>query len=156
MAFDEYFAGDARRRQILEEHTSMFGRMSRVRLLPDGRGLMLVEFLRAFDWPSEVFEVDWRGGGSKRVFRTKDCAVTDVLALPGCCAYLAGIAQPISSTVRSPVPEKVRFFNSTTFAVWEEMDVDYRAVATYVILAAANQDSIWAATDTGMILHLVK
>ena len=38
---------------------------------------------------------------------------------------------------------------------WKEMDVDYRAVATALMLAGPDRDHLWVATDTGMILHLV-
>jgi hypothetical protein len=34
--------------------------------------------------------------------------------------------------------------------------VDYRAEATATILAAAEDDHLWMATDTGMILKLVR
>ena len=34
------------------------------------------------------------------------------------------------------------------------MKVDYRAVAGSVMLAGPDEDHLWAATDTGMILHL--
>jgi hypothetical protein len=36
------------------------------------------------------------------------------------------------------------------------MTVDYRAVAHSVLLAGPDEDHVWAATDTGMILKLVK
>ena len=39
---------------------------------------------------------------------------------------------------------------------WTEMPVDYKAVATTLVLAGPDRDHLWAATDTGMILHLVK
>jgi len=37
---------------------------------------------------------------------------------------------------------------------WSEMPVDYRAVAQSLVLAGPDPDHLWAATDTGMILHL--
>ncbi len=37
---------------------------------------------------------------------------------------------------------------------WDEMKVDYRAVARTVMLAGPDAEHVWAATDTGMILHL--
>jgi hypothetical protein len=36
------------------------------------------------------------------------------------------------------------------------MPVDYRAVATKVIIRSAGDGSLWAATDTGMILKLAQ
>jgi hypothetical protein len=53
------------------------------------------------------------------------------------------------------VPGKVRVLRSRDFAVWTDLDVDYRAVANRTSLAAAGDHGIWLATDNGMILKLV-
>ena len=45
---------------------------------------------------------------------------------------------------------------STNLTDWTEMDVDYKAEARSLVLAGPDADNQWAATDTGMILHLVK
>ena len=45
--------------------------------------------------------------------------------------------------------------SSVDLVEWKEMDVDYRAVATTLVLAGPDREHLWAATDTGMILHLV-
>ena len=45
---------------------------------------------------------------------------------------------------------------STDLKEWNEMEVDYRAVATSLVLAGPDPSHVWAATDTGMILRLVK
>jgi hypothetical protein len=37
---------------------------------------------------------------------------------------------------------------------WSEMAVDYRAVARRAILAGADEQNLWLATDSGMILKL--
>ena len=37
-----------------------------------------------------------------------------------------------------------------------EMEVDYRAVASSLVLAGPDAEHLWAATDTGMILRLMK
>ncbi len=134
--------------------TSMFGRITRVRLAPDGRGLGLIEFLNAFEWPSEVFELEWQSGKNRRVFRTKDSAITDVAFVSGGPAFLAGY-EPLGELARSPVPGRVRVFRSADLNDWREMEVDYRATARRVMLAAVDRDHVWAATDTGMILRLV-
>jgi len=57
-----------------------------------------------------------------------------------------------------PIPGKVRMLRSTSpnLDQWQEVPVDYRAVAGTVVLAGPDPDHLWAATDTGMILHLVK
>lgn len=133
--------------------TSMFGRITRVRLGPDGLGLGLVEFFDEFDWPSEVFRLDWRTGKSTRVFRRKDRAITDVVLPAKGSAFLAGF-EPAGRLVRSPIPGKLRILQSKDLTNWQEMDVDYRAVAHRAMLATAGEKHIWVATDTGMILRL--
>lgn len=132
--------------------TSMFGRITRVRLAAAGRGLGLVEFHDAFAWPSEVFRLDWRTGKSERVFRREDRAVTDVALLDNGPAYLAAV-EPAGKLRRSPVPGRLHILQSHDLAHWSEMPVDYRAVARRAVLAAAAPGSIWVATDTGMILR---
>jgi hypothetical protein len=38
---------------------------------------------------------------------------------------------------------------------WQEMPVDYRAVAHRAMIAGPDEKHLWIATDTGMILKLV-
>ncbi|MGA2326795.1 MAG: hypothetical protein ABSH05_10975 [Bryobacteraceae bacterium] len=134
---------------------SLFGRVTQVRMAPDGRGLGLIEFLDAFEWPAEVIGFDWRTGKSVRVFRRKDRAVTAVALPPQGPAYLAAI-EPPGALARSPVPGKLKLLQSDNFSDWKEMQVDYRAVARRAILAAPDAAHLWVATDTGMILKLVR
>ncbi|HOL70608.1 MAG TPA: hypothetical protein PLP04_04240 [Bryobacteraceae bacterium] len=133
--------------------SSMFGRVSCVRLRPDGVGLGLIEFLDAFDWPSEVIRIDWRTGKSTRAFRDQRRIVTDIAMPPGGPAYLAAI-EPPGALARSPIPGKLKILRSENLVDWTEMPVDYRAVGTSAVLAAA-QGRLWAGTSHGMILKLV-
>jgi photosystem II stability/assembly factor-like uncharacterized protein len=133
--------------------TSMFGRITRVRLAADGRGLGLVEFQDAFRWPSEVFRLDWKTGHSERVFRRDDRAVTDVALPDNGPAYLAAV-EPPGKLRPSPVPGRLHILRSDDLKTWLEMPVDYRAVARRAVLAGAGPGHIWVATDTGMILRL--
>ncbi|MGO9093737.1 MAG: WD40/YVTN/BNR-like repeat-containing protein [Bryobacteraceae bacterium] len=134
---------------------SLFGRVTQARLAPDGRGLNLIEFWDAFDWPSEVFRFDWRTGHTERVFRQKDRAVTDIALPSQGPAYLAAI-EPPGMLPRSPIPGKLKILRSDDLSHWQEMEVDYRAVAHRAILAAPDAANLWVATDTGMILQLVR
>ena len=134
---------------------SMFGRITRIRLAPDGRGLGLIQFLDRFDWPSEVLRIDWRTGQSSRVFRQEDRAVTDMALVPGGPAYLAAV-EPPGHLAHGPIPGKVKILRSDNIYNWTEMEVDYRAIARRVYLAAPDPDHAWAATDTGMIFTLVR
>ena len=52
------------------------------------------------------------------------------------------------------LPGKVKILESSDFETWSEMRVDYKAVARSVVMAGPDQDHMWVATDTGMILHL--
>lgn len=133
---------------------SIFGQVVRVRMAPDGRGLGLIEFRDAFDYPSEVMRFDWHTGKSTRAFRRKNRSVTDVALPPQGPAYLAAI-EPPGTLARSPIPGKLRMLESADLAEWKEMEVDYRAVARRAILAAPDASHAWVATDTGMILKLV-
>lgn len=133
--------------------SSMFGRVSRLRFRPDGAGLGLIEFLDAFEWPSEVVRIDWRTGKSTTAFRDKRRIVTDIAMPPDGPAYLAAV-EPPGALPRSPIPGKLRILRSENLVDWTEMPVDYRAVATSAVLAAA-QGGLWAGTSSGMILKLV-
>lgn len=129
--------------------TSMFGRLTRVRLAPGGRGLFLVEFRLDFPFPAEVYSLNWTTGKSNRVFRQRDRVVTDV-TFHNSAAYMVAAEAPGRLT-RSPVPGKLHLLTSVTLNDWSEIPVDYRAVASRAVLASAG-GRLWVATDTGMLL----
>ena len=134
--------------------TSMFGRITRHRMHPSGIGLQLIEFMQYFDWPSEVYRADVKKFISARVYREKDRAITDLTLLSNRTAYLAGY-EPPGALARLGVPGKLVILRSTDLDKWEEMEVDYRATARRAFLSNTRDNTIWAATDTGMILRLV-
>jgi hypothetical protein len=136
-----------------ESKTSLFGLMSQISLARDSHGLALLEFENYFEFPSEVYSIDLRTGKSTRAFRRKDFAVTDVAVLPGGSAFIAGF-QPGGLLARTPVPGKVRIGFNSDLKTWKTMEVDYRAVASRIVLAVIDDKHAWAATDTGMILRL--
>ncbi|MGB7760703.1 MAG: hypothetical protein WBL61_12795 [Bryobacteraceae bacterium] len=129
---------------------SLFGEMERVRLLPDGRGLGLTVYSEGFHYPSEVYRLNWHTGRNVSVYKTQDFAVSDVWLAPNGTAYLAGTV--VVGKLRDVVPGKVRVMSSTDYVVWKEMAVDYRAEAHRAILAAVDENTMWLATDMGMIL----
>ena len=133
--------------------TSLFGVISQVGLSAQGRGLALVRFLEWFDYPAEVHLLDWKAGRSARAFRQSDRDITDLAILPDGVAYLAGL-EPAGRLPGSPVPGKLKILRSRDWTDWEEMSVDYRAVAHRVVLATAAPGHLWVATDTGMVLKL--
>ena len=66
--------------------------------------------------------------------------------------YLAGIA--VSGELRTVIPGRVQVLKSQDLSKWTEMEVDYRAVARQVTFSATDDNNLWIATDTGMILKL--
>ena len=60
-----------------------------------------------------------------------------------------------AGTSQVPIPGKLKMLHSRDMDKWLEIPVDYPAVATKPVSAAADASHIWVATDTGMILKLV-
>lgn len=116
-------------------------------------GLAVFAYADSFEWPSEVYRLDFATGKSTSVFKQKDRRVTDAALFAEGPAFLAAIEPP--GRLRSaPVPGPVRILTSADLVRWAEMPVDYRAVGRSVVLAGPDSSHVWAATDTGMILHL--
>jgi photosystem II stability/assembly factor-like uncharacterized protein len=131
---------------------SLFGEMERVRFLPDGRGIGLTVYSQGFRFPSEVYRINWHTGRNVSIYKTPEFAVSDVWLAPNGTAYLAGTR--MQGKLRDVIPGKVQVMTSTDYVVWRAIDVDYRAEAHRVILAAVDEDNMWIATDMGMILKL--
>jgi hypothetical protein len=129
--------------------TSIFGQITHLKYARDGRGLALVEFHDAFDWPSEVFRIDLRSGKSTRVFRQKDRAVTDMALFPGGKAYLAAI----EASDPPKAAGKLRILRAADLENWEEMAVEI-VIGSRAILATLDTEHAWVATDSGYILRL--
>lgn len=132
---------------------SVFGETSRVRFLPDGRGLGLMVYSQDFHYPSEVMKIDWHTGRSTTVYRDTKFAVNDIWLEPDGTAYLAGIVS--QAKLRDIVPGKVQVLRSRDYLSWTELPVDYRASGHRAILAGAAGE-LWMATDAGMILKLTQ
>jgi hypothetical protein len=131
------------------DSASLLGRISKIRLSPNGTGLGLIEYDDSFRYAAEVYQVEWKTGKNTTVFRDKKFAITDVWLTPGGTAYLAGIESP--GEVRSVAPGKVKVITATDLKSWTELPADYRAVSQRVQLAGSGDD-MWLATDNGMIL----
>jgi photosystem II stability/assembly factor-like uncharacterized protein len=133
--------------------TSMFGRITRIRFGASGTGLGLVEFALAFAWPSEIYRLNYLTGKSERVYREKNRAITDVWLTNSGTGYLAGV-EVLGQLRTAGVPGKLKMLRSADLTKWTEMDADYRAVANRATLAVVDDDNLWVATDTGIILRL--
>jgi Photosynthesis system II assembly factor YCF48 len=135
-------------------NTPLFGSVDAVRLVGT-EGLDLFSYGPSFEWPSEVYKLDLNSSGAVSVFREANRKVTDIALFAGPKAYLAAV-EPTGTLNTVPIPGAVKILTSTNLTDWEEMTVDYRAQATTLCLAGPDASHLWAATDTGMILHLVK
>ena len=133
---------------------SIFGRISRARLSPDGWGLALLEYDDFFDYPSDVLFLNWKTGKNISAYKEKRRRITD-LAIAGAKGpvYLGGV-ETTGKLTAALIPGKVYIVRSLNALKWEDQEVDYRAVARHVTLAVVDADHAWAATDTGMILKL--
>jgi len=135
---------------------SVFGQITKISMTPQGTGLGLLEFRDEFEYPSEVEKINLHTGGSDRTFRAKDRAITDVRLFAGSNRAIIAGYETAGPVFRSPIPGKVKILATTDMDSWTEMTVDYRAVGHSVLLAGPDEDHVWAATDMGMILKLVK
>jgi len=136
------------------ENAPLFGLVSAVKMA-GADALDVFSYGPSFEWPSEVYRVDLRNGKSFSVFREHDRRVTSVALFPGPRAFLAAV-EPTGRLNTVPIPGKVKMLTSSDLTNWKDMDVDYRAVATNLMLAGPDPEHLWAATDTGMILRLTQ
>jgi len=129
---------------------SILGTVTRLRFAGD-QGLAVFNYTDQFDWPSEVIRLDLKTRTNAPFFRQKDRNVTDVAATKDGAVYLAAIE---ATRLRSsPVPGKLHIIRVKNLKDWNEMAVDYRAVGRRAFLSAYG-DSVWVATDQGMVLKL--
>ncbi len=138
-----------------KSETSLFGQITRVSMTPQGTALGLIEFKDEFEYPSEVFSVNLHTGQSDRTFREKDRAITDVRLFAGANRGILAGYETTGTIYHSPVPGKLKVLTSDDLENWREIPVDYRAVAHRAIIAGPDENHLWIATDTGIILNLV-
>lgn len=133
---------------------TFFGAIFRVRFGREGKGLELLKYAGTFRYPSEVQSFEWPGGTPHTVYRDSKFDVWDIWLASDGTAYLAGTA--VRGRMRGVIPEKVKVMSSKDLQNWTPIPVDYHAEANATILAAAGDDNLWMATDTGMILKLIR
>lgn len=114
-------------------------------------GLLVMGFDESYQWPSEVYRLGAHQTAS--IFRDKSPRITDALLFRGPRVFLAGV-EPTGKMNTAPIPGKVHILASQDMQTFIEMKVDYKATARLVLLAGPDPAHLWAATDTGMILHL--
>jgi hypothetical protein len=139
-----------------KSEASVFGQVTRISMAPHGIALGLIEYRDEFEYPSEVYRVNTRlNGSSDSVFRDKTRAITDVRTFAGSNRGLIAGFETEGTIYRGPVPGKLKVLTSDDLENWQEMRVDYRAVAHRAMIAGPDENHLWIATDTGMILKLV-
>jgi len=104
---------------------------------------------------SAVFKTPLGSPDGRVIFAERDRAATDIALLNDGGAMLVTIEPPGNST-QVPIPGKLKILKSANLKVWEEMEVDYRAVAQRALIAAPDEQHMWVATDTGAILTLTE
>jgi hypothetical protein len=134
--------------------SSIFGIVSRLCLRPNGSGIGLLEYGESFRYPSEAFTIDWANGTNRSIYRSEKFSISDLWLTQDGTAYLAG--DVVAGQLRHIIPGKVQVLVSHDLQKWETMNVDYRAEATRTLIATPDDQNLWLATDTGMILKLVK
>lgn len=133
---------------------SLFGDTTKVRFLPDGSGIGLIEYSQYFRLASEVYSLDWLTGKSESIYKDAKFGVTDVWKMRDGTIYLAGTVA--LGRMRNLVEGRVQVLTSRDSKTYQAMAVDYRASANRVTLACPDGQNVWMATDTGMILKLVR
>ena len=134
--------------------------LGRVRITKEGSVLALMVYPDAHSpLSSAVFQAALGQSQSRLIFGERDRAVTDVAALDDGRGVLVAV-EPPGNAPQVPIPGKLKILESRNLMlaktiVWQEMDVDYRAVAQVAVVAVADAHHIWVATDTGSILGLV-
>ncbi len=115
----------------------------------------MTEYRDQFEYPSEVYRINLHTGKSESAFREKNRAITDVRAFAGSDRAIIAGYETTGTIYRSPIPGKLKVLTSDDLEHWTEMPVDYRAVAHSAIIAGPDENHVWLATDTGMILKLI-
>jgi hypothetical protein len=138
----------------IQNSVSLFGTVSRIRVQGNGNGLGLIEYGPGFRYPSEAYLIDWTTGKNRSLYHDARFAVSDVWMTADGTVYLAGNVPP--GQMAGIIPGRVQVLTSKDLAKWDPMEVDYRAEAVQTFLAAPDDDNIWLATNTGMILKLKK
>jgi photosystem II stability/assembly factor-like uncharacterized protein len=139
-----------------ESDVSLFGQITRVSMSDRRLALGLIEFKDDFSYPSEVYQIAMNGGQNSLAFRAKDRAITDVKVFNGTGRGLLVGYETNGPIYRSPIPGKLKVLTSDDLKNWTEMPVDYRAVAHSALITGPDEQHLWIATDTGMILKLAE
>jgi photosystem II stability/assembly factor-like uncharacterized protein len=131
------------------------GELAQLRMSNQGFAVTLILYSDPkYPVGSAVFKTPLGSPNGRVIFAERDRAATDIALLGDGGAVLVAVEPPGNST-QVPIPGKLKILSSGNLKVWQEMDVDYRAVAQRAVIAAPDALHMWVATDTGAILSLV-
>lgn len=133
--------------------SSLFGHVTRFRMLDRQRALVLLRFDNYFQYPSELMIQDRGTQKARSIFRHKQRSITDFHVADDGTLYIAGV-ETLGNLGSVPIPGKVKVMRSRDLQNWEEMPVDYRATAARVTFSGLGDKDIRLATDSGIILRL--
>lgn len=132
------------------------GELAQVRLTNQGFIVSLIVYSDPKSgFASAVFKTPLGSPDSKVIFAERDRAATDI-ALPAHGEAILATIEPPGATPQIPIPGKLKMLRSNNLKMWEEMPVDYHAVAQRAIIAAPDARNMWVATDTGAILKWIE
>jgi hypothetical protein len=132
----------------------MLGELAQLKISDKGYVVSLILYADPkYPVRSAVFKTQLGSPEGRVIFAERDRAATDVALLSNGGAIVVAIEPPGNST-QVPVPGKLKILESGNLKVWQEMDVDYRAIAQRAVIAAPDPEHMWVATDTGAILKL--
>ncbi|MBI3698155.1 MAG: hypothetical protein HY238_25385 [Acidobacteria bacterium] len=134
---------------------SNVGEIVCLRIASTGRAFLLLHHPDSFSLPSEIIALDLQTLRGNAVYGQAKHFLTD-LAFAGPGRILAAAIDQDGKTPFPAIPSRLKILQSADGRQWTEMEVDYRAEARSARLAATDESHAWVATDTGMILHLVR
>jgi photosystem II stability/assembly factor-like uncharacterized protein len=135
---------------------SMDGELAQLKISDKGFVVSLIQYSDPkIKVGSAMYKTPLGSRDGSLIFAERDRMVTDFVLLDDARAVVAAIEPPGDSSL-VPIPGKLRILRSDNLKIWQEMDVDYRAVAQHAVIAAPDAQNIWVATDTGAILKLVE
>jgi hypothetical protein len=117
---------------------------------PKENALGLFDFPEFSESATEVRQLDLTTNAQADGFAAPDVLVTG-MALFADEGILAAV-EAKGQLKGLPIPSKLVMLSSANLANWQAMSVDYRAVARRAMLSGPDSETLWVATDTGMIL----
>jgi hypothetical protein len=131
--------------------TPLFGTVIRTRALKEV-GMTVIRYSESFGVPTEVYGAR-TGGKSQSIYKREGRIVTDVGWI-GADSIIVAVEAP-GKLNQLPFPGKLHVLKSLNLTDWTEVEVSYKAFGGNAILAVADEQHAWIATDSGMVLNYI-